>query len=73
MFFSWLHTVLLQGWYNLGVLVQEGFRLPLSILTEVGFSKLYLADKSLLLSALYKRCVQGVCVCEVLPTVFVNL
>lgn len=66
-FFSWLldghHTVPLQGWYNLGVLAEEGFRLPLSILTEVGLSQLYLADRSVLLSALYRRCVQSVCVC----------
>uniref|UniRef100_A0A3Q3WRH7 Uncharacterized protein n=1 Tax=Mola mola TaxID=94237 RepID=A0A3Q3WRH7_MOLML len=43
-----------QGWYNLGVLVEEGFRLPLSVLTELGLSELYLADDSLLPSALYK-------------------
>uniref|UniRef100_A0A8P4K9E1 Si:dkey-24p1.6 n=1 Tax=Dicentrarchus labrax TaxID=13489 RepID=A0A8P4K9E1_DICLA len=46
-----------QGWYNLGLLSEEGYRLPLSVLTELGLSELYLADKSLLLSALYKRCV----------------
>ncbi|XP_071353270.1 protein sel-1 homolog 3 [Trachinotus anak] len=45
-----------QGWYNLGLLAEEGFRLPLSVLTELGLSELYLADKSLLLSTLYKRC-----------------
>ncbi|XP_041796910.1 protein sel-1 homolog 3 isoform X2 [Chelmon rostratus] len=45
-----------QGWYNLGLLAEEGFRLPLSILTELGLSELYLADSTLLLSALYKRC-----------------
>nr|XP_020472495.1 protein sel-1 homolog 3-like [Monopterus albus] len=45
-----------QGWYNLGLLAEEGYRLPLSILTELGLSELYLADNSLLLSALYKRC-----------------
>ncbi|XP_035536148.1 protein sel-1 homolog 3 [Morone saxatilis] len=45
-----------QGWYNLGLLSEEGYRLPLSVLTELGLSELYLADKSLLLSALYKRC-----------------
>ncbi|XP_035009706.2 protein sel-1 homolog 3 [Hippoglossus stenolepis] len=45
-----------QGWYNLGLLAEEGYRLPLSVLTELGLSELYLADRSLLLSALYKRC-----------------
>ncbi|XP_029373460.1 protein sel-1 homolog 3 isoform X2 [Echeneis naucrates] len=45
-----------QGWYNLGLLAEEGFRLPLSILTELGLSELYQANKSALLSALYKRC-----------------
>ncbi|AWO98759.1 putative protein sel-1 -like 3 [Scophthalmus maximus] len=45
-----------QGWYNLGLLAEDGYRLPLSVLTELGLSHLYLADHSLLLSALYKRC-----------------
>ncbi|XP_029965139.1 protein sel-1 homolog 3 isoform X2 [Salarias fasciatus] len=45
-----------QGWFNLGLLVQEGFRLPLSVLAELGLSDLYLADSTLLLTALYKRC-----------------
>ncbi|XP_060928555.1 protein sel-1 homolog 3 [Limanda limanda] len=45
-----------QGWHNLGLLAEEGHRLPLSVLTELGLSELYLADRSLLLSALYKRC-----------------
>ncbi|XP_026150238.1 protein sel-1 homolog 3 isoform X2 [Mastacembelus armatus] len=45
-----------QGWYNLGLLVEEGYRLPLSVLIELSLSELYLADNSLLLSALYKRC-----------------
>ncbi|XP_076591823.1 protein sel-1 homolog 3 [Chaetodon auriga] len=45
-----------QGWYNLGLLAEEGFRLPLSILTDLSLSELYLADDILLLSALYKRC-----------------
>ncbi|XP_056229263.1 protein sel-1 homolog 3 [Seriola aureovittata] len=45
-----------QGWYNLGLLAEEGFRLPLSILTDLGLSELYLADNNLLLSALYRRC-----------------
>ncbi|KAI3354110.1 hypothetical protein L3Q82_018660 [Scortum barcoo] len=45
-----------QGWYNLGLLAEEGYRLPLSVLIELGLSELYPADNSLLLSALYKRC-----------------
>ncbi|KAM9359356.1 protein sel-1 homolog 3 [Symphorus nematophorus] len=45
-----------QGWYNLGLLAEEGFRLPLSLLTELGLSELFLANNSSLLSALYKRC-----------------
>ncbi|XP_044057683.1 protein sel-1 homolog 3 isoform X2 [Siniperca chuatsi] len=45
-----------QGWYNLGLLAEEGYRLPLSVLTELGLTELYLADKSLFLSALYERC-----------------
>eukprot|EP00064_Thunnus_orientalis_P015768 superscaffoldBa00002988_g15827 len=43
-----------QGWYNLGLLAEEGYRLPLSVLIELGLSELYLADKTVLLSALYK-------------------
>uniref|UniRef100_A0A3Q3K214 Uncharacterized protein n=1 Tax=Monopterus albus TaxID=43700 RepID=A0A3Q3K214_MONAL len=39
-----------QGWYNLGLLAEEGYRLPLSILTELGLSEL----KSLVFSS--KRC-----------------
>lgn len=50
-------TVLPQGWYNLGLLAEEGYKLPLSVLIELGLSELYLADKSVLLSTLYKRCV----------------
>lgn len=53
------HLVLPQGWYSLGLLVEEGFRLPVSILVELGLSELYLADGSLLLSTLYSRCVPG--------------
>ncbi|KAM9319212.1 protein sel-1 homolog 3 [Pholidichthys leucotaenia] len=45
-----------QGWYSLGLLVEEGYKLPLSILIELGISELYLADKHSLLSVLYKRC-----------------
>ncbi|XP_069017333.1 protein sel-1 homolog 3 isoform X1 [Embiotoca jacksoni] len=45
-----------QGWYNLGLLAEEGYRLPLSTLIELGLSELYLADNTFFLSALYKRC-----------------
>ncbi|TWW76970.1 protein sel-1 homolog 3 [Takifugu flavidus] len=45
-----------QGWYSLGLLIEDGFSLPLSILLELGLSELYLADRSLLLSTLYSRC-----------------
>ncbi|KAG7479951.1 sel-1-like 3-like [Solea senegalensis] len=45
-----------QGWYNLGLLTEEGYRLPLSLLTELGLSDLFLLDQSLLLSVLYQRC-----------------
>lgn len=56
-------TLLFQGWYNLGLLTEEGFKLPLSILTELGISQLYLSDQTLLLSALYKRFVEW-CLCR---------
>uniref|UniRef100_A0A3Q0T214 Si:dkey-24p1.6 n=1 Tax=Amphilophus citrinellus TaxID=61819 RepID=A0A3Q0T214_AMPCI len=36
-----------QGWYNLGLLAEEGYKLPLSTLTALGLSELYLADKDL--------------------------
>lgn len=48
----------LQGWYNLGLLAEEGYRLPLSILIELGLSELYMADRNLLISHLYKRWVE---------------
>uniref|UniRef100_A0A3B5LD96 Uncharacterized protein n=1 Tax=Xiphophorus couchianus TaxID=32473 RepID=A0A3B5LD96_9TELE len=44
-----------QGWYNLGLLAEDGYRLPLPVLIELGLSELHLADKNLLLSTLYKR------------------
>lgn len=50
-----IYTVLPQGWHNLGLLVEEGFRLPLSVLVELNLSELYLADSTLLLSTLYKK------------------
>ncbi|KAM6933315.1 LOW QUALITY PROTEIN: protein sel-1 homolog 3 [Xenentodon cancila] len=45
-----------QGWYNLGLLAEEGYRLPLSILIELGLSELYMADNTVLTRALYRRC-----------------
>ncbi|XP_071781443.2 protein sel-1 homolog 3 [Centroberyx gerrardi] len=45
-----------QGWYNLGLLAEEGYRLPLSVLIELGLPELYLADNTLLLSTFYRRC-----------------
>uniref|UniRef100_I3KJJ3 Protein sel-1 homolog 3 n=1 Tax=Oreochromis niloticus TaxID=8128 RepID=I3KJJ3_ORENI len=36
-----------QGWYNLGILAEEGYKLPLSILIKLGISELYLAEKEL--------------------------
>uniref|UniRef100_A0A3Q2GAP8 Protein sel-1 homolog 3-like n=1 Tax=Cyprinodon variegatus TaxID=28743 RepID=A0A3Q2GAP8_CYPVA len=42
------------GWYNLGLLVEEDYRLPLSILSELGLSDLYHADTNLLLSTMYQ-------------------
>lgn len=48
-------TVVPQGLYNLGLLVEEGFKLPLSVLVELGLSELYLADDGVLLTTLYRR------------------
>ncbi|XP_076002630.1 protein sel-1 homolog 3 [Genypterus blacodes] len=45
-----------QGWFNLGLLAEEGYRLPLSVLIELGLSELYLADNVMLLEALFERC-----------------
>lgn len=53
-------AVVPQGLYNLGLLVEEGFKLPLSVLVELGLSELYLADDAVLLTTLYRR---WVCVC----------
>lgn len=50
-------SVLPQGWYSLGLFVEDGFKLPLSVLIDLGISELYLAENSELLSTLYKRCV----------------
>uniref|UniRef100_UPI0037E75EAE protein sel-1 homolog 3 n=1 Tax=Semicossyphus pulcher TaxID=241346 RepID=UPI0037E75EAE len=45
-----------QGWYDLGLLVEEGYRLPLSVLIELDLSEHYMADNRSLLSTLYERC-----------------
>ncbi|XP_029923078.1 protein sel-1 homolog 3 [Myripristis murdjan] len=45
-----------QGWYSLGLLAEEGYRLPLSLLIDLDLPELYLADDTLLLTTLYKRC-----------------
>uniref|UniRef100_A0A8C6KJD9 Sel1 repeat family protein n=1 Tax=Nothobranchius furzeri TaxID=105023 RepID=A0A8C6KJD9_NOTFU len=45
-----------QGWYNLGLLAEENYKLPLSVLSELGLSELFFAEKNLLLNALYSRC-----------------
>lgn len=52
------HFFLPQGWYSLGSLAEDGFRMPLSVLIELGLSELYLADHVTLQSALYRRFVQ---------------
>uniref|UniRef100_A0A3Q3EJG5 Protein sel-1 homolog 3-like n=1 Tax=Labrus bergylta TaxID=56723 RepID=A0A3Q3EJG5_9LABR len=44
------------GWYNLGLLVAEGYRLSLSVLIKLGLSELYLEDNISLQSSLYERC-----------------
>ncbi|KAJ0063446.1 hypothetical protein NL108_002757, partial [Boleophthalmus pectinirostris] len=43
-----------QGLYNLGRLVEEGYTLPLSVLSDLGLSKLYQSDQSVILKALYQ-------------------
>lgn len=45
----------LQGWYSLGLLAEDVYGLPLSILSKLGLSKLYMADNSLLQTALFQR------------------
>ncbi|XP_074535817.1 protein sel-1 homolog 3 [Halichoeres trimaculatus] len=45
-----------QGWYNLGLLVAEGYKLPLSVLISLSLSELYLVDNITLQSTLYERC-----------------
>ncbi|KAM6988401.1 protein sel-1 homolog 3 [Tautogolabrus adspersus] len=45
-----------QGWYNLGLLVAEGYRLSMSVLIKLGLSELYLEDNISLQSTFYERC-----------------
>ncbi|XP_019721087.1 protein sel-1 homolog 3 isoform X2 [Hippocampus comes] len=45
-----------QGWYNLGLLVEEGFRPPTALLAELGLSRFTFADEHSLATALYQRC-----------------
>ncbi|XP_062408605.1 protein sel-1 homolog 3 [Sardina pilchardus] len=48
-----------QGWYSLGVLVQEGETLPVSLLVELNLLQPYLTDKQHLLTTLYRRCIDS--------------
>ncbi|KAJ3590927.1 hypothetical protein NHX12_008875 [Muraenolepis orangiensis] len=34
-----------QGWYSLGQLIEQDYRLPLSVMIDLGLPELYLADK----------------------------
>ncbi|XP_076850945.1 protein sel-1 homolog 3 [Brachyhypopomus gauderio] len=45
-----------QGWYSLGVLVQQGHRLSATLLSDLDLQQHYFADKRTLLTALYQRC-----------------
>ncbi|NP_001410190.1 protein sel-1 homolog 3 precursor [Danio rerio] len=45
-----------QGWYNLGLLVQNGASLPFSVLSELHLLHLHLRDRQKLLCALFQRC-----------------
>ncbi|XP_031429173.1 protein sel-1 homolog 3 [Clupea harengus] len=45
-----------QGWFSLGLLVQEGETLPLFLLVELNLLQPYLSDRQDLLTALYRRC-----------------
>lgn len=56
-----------QGWYNLGLLIQEGESLPFSLLAELNLLHLYLTDKQRLLTTLYHRCIETNSVDAYLP------
>ncbi|XP_060753754.1 protein sel-1 homolog 3 isoform X2 [Neoarius graeffei] len=45
-----------QGWYSLGLLVQEDHRLPALVLSELKLLQHYFSDKYTLLTSLYQRC-----------------
>ncbi|KAF5899369.1 protein sel-1 3-like, partial [Clarias magur] len=45
-----------QAWYSLGLLVQEGHRLPATVLSELELLKHYFSDRYTLLTSLYQRC-----------------
>ncbi|KAL1261120.1 hypothetical protein QQF64_008947 [Cirrhinus molitorella] len=45
-----------QGWYNLGLLVQNGESLPFGVLSELNLLHLHVTDQQMLLSTLYQRC-----------------
>lgn len=47
-----------QGWYNLGLLVQEGESLPFDLLSELNMLHLYLTDKQQLITTLFQRCIE---------------
>uniref|UniRef100_W5KXC4 Si:dkey-24p1.6 n=1 Tax=Astyanax mexicanus TaxID=7994 RepID=W5KXC4_ASTMX len=43
-----------QGWYSLGLLVQEGQRLPATVLSQLNLLQHYFSDKHTLLTTLYQ-------------------
>ncbi|KAK1786497.1 hypothetical protein P4O66_018169 [Electrophorus voltai] len=45
-----------QGWYSLGVLVQQGQRLSATLLSDLNLLQHYFSDKHTLLTTLYHRC-----------------
>ncbi|XP_054650974.1 protein sel-1 homolog 3 [Dunckerocampus dactyliophorus] len=45
-----------QGWYNLGLLVEDGYRPSLPLLSQLGLLDFCLADSVTLRSVLYQRC-----------------
>ncbi|TRY72930.1 hypothetical protein DNTS_001126 [Danionella cerebrum] len=47
-----------QGWFNLGLLVQNGASLPFSVLSELDLLYLHLTDREKLLYTLYQRCIE---------------
>ena len=54
-------SVLPQGWYSLGLMVQAEQKVPLPVLAQLGLAELYVADSSVLLSVLYHRSVNQLC------------